>query len=113
MSRGIQIRHASDAKEINAANGLARSRRLVGPSRGSERVAVDLVTLVAGYESTARYESSDESMYLLEGEAEIEFDGVRQRLTSGSAIFVPLGTEYHWKVIGEANQLVVVFAPPR
>ena len=109
---GIQIRHADDAKELTLANGLALSRRLIGPSRGSERVAVDLVTLFAGYDLPSRYESSDESIYVLEGEAEIEFGGGWQRLKPGSVIFVPQNTEYHWKVIGEAIRLLVVFAPP-
>jgi quercetin dioxygenase-like cupin family protein len=112
MAGGIQIRHARDAKELTADDGLVRSRRVVGPSRGSERVSVDLVTLAAGYEDEARYESRDEIMYLTKGEAEIEFDGVRRRLGPGSAIFVPQGAEYRWKVIGEPNELLVIFSPP-
>jgi quercetin dioxygenase-like cupin family protein len=111
MAAGIHIRNAADTKAFESEDGFMTSRRLVGPTKGSEHLSVDLVTIAVGYDDVAEYESSDEAMYMLKGAAEIEFDGSTRRLEPGSLIFVPMGTKYRWKVIDGPNEMLVMFTP--
>lgn len=110
MGAGIQVRQVGDVKELEA--GGIHSRQLIGPTRGSERFSAYLATLVAGYDDKSGY-PNDELVYLLKGEAEIEFDGTRQTVGPGTVIFVPQGGVVRYRVLGEANEVLVFFSPPR
>lgn len=110
MGAEIQVRQVQDIKELES--GLIRSRQLTGPSKGSEHFSAYHATIVAGYDDKSGY-PNDELVYLLSGEAEIEYDGVRRTVGPGTAIFIPQGGVVRYKVLGEKTEVLVIYAPPR
>jgi ethanolamine utilization protein EutQ (cupin superfamily) len=59
------------------------------------------------------YEGYDEIVYLMAGEAELEFDGTTHQFKAGSALFIPDGCSYKYRTVNGPNELIAVFSPAR
>jgi len=91
------------------------SRRLVRREHGSTAVSLNITTIHDGFEDAApvSYDGYDEIVYMLAGEAEVEFDGVRHKLAAGAALVVPNGCSYKYKVVKGPTEIIAVFSPAR
>jgi mannose-6-phosphate isomerase-like protein (cupin superfamily) len=56
--------------------------------------------------------AEDEIYYVLAGRAELEVEGKRQRMETGSIAFVAKLAEHRFVEIAEDLELLVIFAPP-
>jgi mannose-6-phosphate isomerase-like protein (cupin superfamily) len=109
----IRILTLKDDAEVVRLDHLT-SRRLVRKTHGSSAMSFNVSTLESGYDDReVQYADHDEIFYILAGEAEIEFDGVRHLLKPGMAVFVPRGSKYGYRVTIGPNELVAVFSPAR
>ena len=57
------------------------------------------------------YETQDEFVYVIKGEAEIGIEGQTRKLGPGDVLFVPANTTYDFKA-KTAMEVVAVFSPP-
>jgi quercetin dioxygenase-like cupin family protein len=59
-----------------------------------------------------RHQNEAETIHVVEGEFEMELDGVRKRLGAGDSIYIPRGTIHSGANIGERpGHRVVLFSP--
>ena len=54
----------------------------------------------------------EQATYVIEGEASVEVDGVRQRVSAGDLLFFPAKVFHDIQVISERIKLLVIYAPP-
>jgi mannose-6-phosphate isomerase-like protein (cupin superfamily) len=113
MASAIRVLTMDDAEVVELEEGLLVSRRLVRRTHGSEGASVNVSTVNEGYDGDASYEDNDEIVYVLEGEADVDYDGEHHTLRPGMAMFVPRGATYHYRVTRGPNELLVVFVPAR
>ena len=73
--------------------GSTRFTSLATPSRGSLETAVWRVEIAPGTPATPHSLTREEVFVVLEGEATVEIDGVRQSARPGDAIVVPAEVE--------------------
>jgi quercetin dioxygenase-like cupin family protein len=73
--------------------GSTRFTSLATPSRGSQETAVWRVEIAPGTPATPHSLTREEVFVVLEGEATVEIDGVRQSARPGDAIVVPAEVE--------------------
>jgi mannose-6-phosphate isomerase-like protein (cupin superfamily) len=102
----------SDAEVVDLFEGLVTSRRLVRKVHGSGRMSFNVSTLREGLNEEVTHEDADEILYLLEGEVEVSAGGEIQSAGPGTAIFIPQGTTYRYRVTKGPNEVVAVFSPP-
>ncbi|MFC2063363.1 cupin domain-containing protein [Chloroflexota bacterium] len=90
------------------------SKRLITKKRqGSDRMSLSYLTMEAGAKpGKAMYQENDEIMYIIDGSATISWEGGEVEIRPGTAIFVPAGAEYEYKVIEKRTQLLCILAPP-
>lgn len=69
-------------------------RSLATPSRGSQRTSVWEVSVPTGETPTPHRVMDEEVFVVLEGAAEVEFDGRREQAGAGDAIVVPPGVDF-------------------
>lgn len=50
--------------------------------------------------------------YVIEGEATVEVDGVKHKVTAGDLLFFPAKIFHDIQVISERITLLVIYAPP-
>ena len=73
--------------------GSTRFTSLATPSRGSQETAVWRVDIAPGTPATPHSLTREEVFVVLDGEATVEIDGVRQSARPGDAIVVPAEVE--------------------
>jgi len=113
MAQSIRVLTLKEDAEAVRLDHLT-SRRLVRKTHGSSVMSFNVSTLEQGYDDReVEYADYDEIFYILTGEAEIEFDGVRHLLKPGMAVFVARGSKYGYRVTKGPNELVAVFSPAR
>jgi mannose-6-phosphate isomerase-like protein (cupin superfamily) len=113
MAQQIRIVTLKDDAEVVRLDHLT-SRRLGRKAHGSNAMSFNVTTLEQGFDDReVQYAEYDEIFYILAGEAEIEFDGVRHLLAPGMAVFVPRGSKYGYRVTKGPNEMVAVFSPAR
>ena len=54
----------------------------------------------------------EQATYVIEGEATVEVDGVRQHVKAGDLLFFPAKVYHDIQVISERIKLLVIYAPP-
>ena len=113
MAQQIRIVTLKDDAEMVRLDHLT-SRRLVRKAHGSNAMSFNVKTLEHGFDDReVQYAEYDGIFYILAGEAEIEFDGVRHLLAPGMAVFVARGSKYGYRVTKGPNEMVAVFSPAR
>lgn len=78
-------------------------------------MSLNVTTIREGYEDEApvTYDGYDEIVYVLAGEAEVEFEGTTHKLMAGSALFIPDGCSYKYRVTKGPNEIIAVYGPAR
>ena len=106
MTQQIRIVTLKDDAEVVRLDHLT-SRRLVRKAHGSTTQCRSTSRPWSMASTTARSStpSMTGSFYILAGEAEIEFDGVRHLLAPGMAVFVPRGSRYGYRVTKGPNEM--------
>ena len=110
----IQIVSVDDATSVVFGDtGAMTSNRLIRRDMGSERVSLHFtVTEETSEEFDSVYPEHDELMYIVSGVGEIEReDGRTTTVSAGTAIFIPQGRWYRYRVIEAPQEAVVVFGP--
>ena len=79
--------------EATHTRGSTRFTSLATPSRGSQETAVWRVEIAPGTPATPHSLTREEVFVVLDGEATVEIDGVRQSARPGDAIVVPAKVE--------------------
>ena len=54
----------------------------------------------------------EQATYVIEGEASVEVDGVKHRVSAGDLLFFPAEVFHDIQVISERIKLLVIYAPP-
>ena len=106
-----------DPEELRAPAGsdeTTLSRDLATRAEGSNRVEFRHTVLLSpeleGKDVT--YDSQDEFVYVLKGQADITTGGQTRRIGPGSFLFVPQGVPYDFKMIEAPLEVIVAFSPP-
>ena len=103
-----------EAEVVELEEGRLTSRRLVRKEHGSEKISFNVSTLREGYQDAGvAYLGHDEIVYVLSGRAEVTVDGKSRIVGPGTAIFVPEGERYGYRVLEGPNEVIAVFAPAR
>jgi mannose-6-phosphate isomerase-like protein (cupin superfamily) len=115
MDKAVRLLTVDDATVKESAGGLHTSRRLVRREHGSERMAFNVTTILEGFEDEepVSYQGYDEIVYVLAGEAEADCNGTTHVLKPGSALFVPDGASFRYRVTTGPNEIVAVYSPAR
>jgi glyoxylate utilization-related uncharacterized protein len=115
MARKVRVIRPADAMIKQSSDGVHTSRRLIRREHGSDRVSLNTLTILDGFadEAPVAFEGYDQIIYVLGGESETEFDGETHRLTPGSALFIPDGASYKYKVIKGPHEIIAIFGPAR
>ena len=109
----IQIVNAEDATPVILGDtGAMKSKRLIRRDMGSERVSLNYTVIEATSEEyDSHYPEHDELVFIISGVGEIEWDGEATRVSAGTAIFVPQGRHYRYRVVEAPQEAVIVFGP--
>jgi uncharacterized cupin superfamily protein len=110
----IQIVNAENTTPVILGDtGAMKSKRLIRRDMGSERVSLNLtVTEETAEEYDSDYPEHDELIFIVSGVGEIEWEGREAtRVSAGTAIFVPQGCHYRYRVVEAPQEAVVVFGP--
>ena len=91
---------------------LGLVRRLIDPSRGAKHIQLMHFIVEEGFEVESIRENQEELLYVIQGEAEVEFDGIRRRIGPGGTLFVPQNTPYRYKETKTPHEVLVVISPP-
>jgi uncharacterized cupin superfamily protein len=110
----IQVVRVEDVTPVVFGDpGAMKSHRLIRREMGSERVSLNFtVTEETSEEFDSMYPDHDELIYIVSGVGEIEWDGCEPtRVSPGTAIFIPRGRSYRYRVVEARQEAVVVFGP--
>jgi mannose-6-phosphate isomerase-like protein (cupin superfamily) len=115
MPAQVRIVDAADAMIRETHSGGHISRRLVRREHGLSSMSLNITTIHEPFADDAPvgYDGYDQIIYMLSGEAEVEFDGGSHILGPGAALIIPNGCTYKYKVIKSPTEIVAVFAPGR
>lgn len=105
---GIKVLDIGEAQVVKDATWV--SRRIVRREHGSEGLSFNVSTLHEGFDDQACvYPHNDEIVYLLSGTVDLTVDGKTQRIGGGTAIYIPRGTTYGYRVVRGPNEVIAVF----
>lgn len=106
----IKVVHVSEAEVVE--HPTYTSRRVVRNAHGATGVSFNVTTLHTGYEDlSVTYPDHDEVVYMLSGKVELTIDGQTRLIGPGTAIYVPRGQTYGYKVIEGPNEVIATFTP--
>ena len=109
---GIKVVDIGEAQVVKDTTWV--SRRLVRREHGSEGMSFNVSTLHEGFDDQACiYPHHDEIVYLVSGTVDLTIDGKTQRIAGGTAIYIPRGQPYGYKVVKGPNEVIVVFTPAK
>lgn len=109
---GIKVVDISDAEVYEEPTLI--SRRVIRKEHGAQGMSFNVSTLHQGYEDPdVTYPDHDEAVYILKGTVEFTCDGETQSLGPGTAIYVPRGESYGYKVTEGPNDVIAVFTPAK
>jgi quercetin dioxygenase-like cupin family protein len=87
---------------------------LLDPANGAEHLEVALgVISEAGEVHPHAHEKEEQAMYILEGKASIDVEGVKEVAGPGDFVFFPRGKTHEIVVLEFPYRVLVIYAPPR
>jgi mannose-6-phosphate isomerase-like protein (cupin superfamily) len=110
----LEVRSLADAESFVTADG-STIRELFGlPTGGVENQSLAEATLSPGQATQRHYHRASEEIYfVLDGDGEMELDGVRRRVGAGDAIAIPPGAWHQLRAEGERPlRILCCCAPP-
>jgi mannose-6-phosphate isomerase-like protein (cupin superfamily) len=80
----------------------------------TERSQVGIMTIGPSDDSgAAESHTGDQVIYIIDGEAEVEMDGEKEKLSEGDCVIIPAGKQHHIVNNGmETLHIFSVYAPP-
>ncbi|MBI4692965.1 MAG: cupin domain-containing protein [Gammaproteobacteria bacterium] len=112
MSSTIKVVDVKDAEVYEDATVV--SRRVVRKVHGAQGMSFNVTTLKEGYHDAAvTYPGHDEIVYVLSGTVELTIAGESRVVGPGTAIYVPRGQTYGYKVLSGPNEVIATFTPAR
>ena len=115
IRRELKVIRSKDVKAKELEKSFWSKRLITGPTTGSNKFMLSLVSLDGGAVSTDCYPDKDEALFVLSGKLQIQWKGNRKNLASGDAVFIPMSTTTTLKNLSRATcaQLVAVIAPSK
>ena len=111
MEKIIKQVNVEDVIPTVFENGTC-ARLITKEREGSEKCSFHIHHWQAGYWSKDTFSpKSDEASYLIEGEAEVAFDGEAHQWPVGAVLYVPVGQKYKLHPKTDLT-IAVVKAPP-
>jgi quercetin dioxygenase-like cupin family protein len=104
-----------DVPSYSPANHTGtRNHRLVSPGvNGAQYLEIIYGDIERHAGSVAHsHPDMEQAVYVIEGEATAEIDGVTNRIGKGDLLFFPAGVFHDIKVITERIKLLVIYSPP-
>ncbi len=96
-----------------AAHGGTVNRRLVGKENvGAKSMEVVLGVAQEGGGAEPHFHDVEQVMYLLEGKAFVEVDGVEGEMNAGDTVFLHPGSVHRTASIGGPSKWLLIYAPP-
>jgi quercetin dioxygenase-like cupin family protein len=91
-----------------------RNYRLVGPpTNGSKYLEIALGDIERHEGSPAHaHPDLEQAVYIIEGEATVEIDGIVEEVKTGDLMFFPAKVFHDIKVKSERIKLLVIYSPP-
>jgi mannose-6-phosphate isomerase-like protein (cupin superfamily) len=115
VNRNYFIRHEDVAPYHPANHTGTVNRRLIGSETvGHTRIEVLHGTIQPGKGAEPHaHPDIEQVVYMLEGRAVAEIDGVRSEVGPGDCCYFPAGKRHVFQVIGDAPaKLLVIYSPP-
>jgi mannose-6-phosphate isomerase-like protein (cupin superfamily) len=110
----VEIRSREDAVAFTTADGSTIRVLLDAESGGAVKQSLAEAWLEPGQATQRHYHAVSEELYvLLDGEGEMEVDGVRGSVGPGDAILIPSGAWHQIRASGDAPlRFLCCCAPP-
>jgi quercetin dioxygenase-like cupin family protein len=91
-----------------------RNHRLVSPGVNGSRYLEIVYGDIERREGSAAHAHPDmeQAVYVIEGEATAEIDGVVNHVRAGDLLFFPAGVFHDLKVISDRIKMLVIYSPP-
>ena len=113
--RSKYVLRPDDVPSYSPANHSGtKNYRLVAPGvNGAQFMEVIYGDLERNADAVAHaHPGMEQATYILEGEADVEIDGVTNRVTKGDLMFFPAGVFHDIRVISDRIKLLVIYSPP-
>ncbi len=110
----MEVRSLAGAESFVTADG-STIRELFGlPTGGVEHQSLAEATLAPGQATQRHYHRASEEIYfVLDGQGEMEVDGVRRRIAVGDAMAIPPGAWHELRAEGDRPlRILCCCAPP-
>ena len=100
------IQRLSTRAYFERGDGI-RTSHLAGPREGSTQALVGTTEFPPGTRIDLHTHNCEETVFLLEGEAEFEADGVLQRLTAGELTWTPAHVPHRFANVGSGTMRIL------
>ncbi len=104
-----------DVPSYSPANHTGtRNHRLVSPGVNGARYMEIIYGDIERHAGSVAHAHPDmeQAVYVIEGEATAEIDGVTNQIAAGDLLFFPAGVFHDIQVITERIKLLVIYSPP-
>jgi quercetin dioxygenase-like cupin family protein len=105
------VRHRDEGTATWFLNGLVTTKATNDETGGGFGIAEHLVT-AASNPPVHVHTDEEESFYVLDGEVEVEVDGVVTTARAGTFALVPRGARHTFRVLTDTARLLVITSAP-
>lgn len=108
VREGDMVEHSMDPSWVVEGNGKYRAHTYAVSANGTEQSGIWECT---GPSTFDWHFGNDETVYILDGEVHIEYDGRKRSLVPGSVAFFPAGAKARWHVASHVRKSFHVSQP--
>jgi quercetin dioxygenase-like cupin family protein len=107
----VRILRFAEAKEFRM--GKVVSRRIVHPEMGARQITLNYSPTVMGHEFSQHvHETSDDTIVIFKGQADLRQGDSRRRFQAGQSVFVPAGQIHGTITMEDATEMISFQTPP-
>lgn len=110
-AQSVRILKFSEAMEFRM--GKTVSKRIVHPDMGARQITLNYSPTVAGHEFSQHvHDSSDDTIVIFKGEADLRQGDSRHRFRAGQSVFVPAGQIHGTVTMADGTEMISFQTPP-
>jgi quercetin dioxygenase-like cupin family protein len=110
-AQNIRILKNSEAMEFRM--GKVVSKRMVHPDMGAKNITLNYSPSVAGHEFSQHvHDSSDDTIIMFKGAADLRQGDSRHRFTGGQSVYVPAGQIHGTVTVADGTEMISFQTPP-
>jgi quercetin dioxygenase-like cupin family protein len=107
----VRVLKFAEAKEFRM--GKTVSKRIVHPEMGARQITLNYSPTVAGHEFSQHvHDSSDDTIVIFAGQADLRQGGSRHRFHAGQSVYVPAGQIHGTITMEDGTEMISFQTPP-